>query len=292
MERTSTGPRTPDPFFDPVRMLPGHGGPIDWSRVSSFFEQGKFTVKVNGAVAIGAEAVTVDALEDELKAGTRLDFGTYQDVLVTAPAGAAAAAVSIVVSALSGPIPAGAVLNFSGAGEFAVTTAAVAAGAVAIPVEALDAAIEAADTATFEGGDINAVVIEDAIVGATALVVEATQFPIADNAEATVKRRNAALGRRLPKGLVIAKTAAGLLIPRRDAAAETAVGFLVSDADERSASDSKSGYGIIIGGTAIYENLCPDADAATGDLPAAYKTELNTNTLGFVYYDYEDTRIV
>lgn len=298
MQRTSTGPRTPDPFFDPARMEPGHGGMVDWSRVSAFFEQGKFTVVVNGAVAAGVEALTVDALENELKAGTVLDFGSYVTVTATVGvAGAAIGAVSVPVAALTGPIPSGTILDFTGTGKFAKLTATAALGATTLAVEALPQALVSGDAAVFEGGDQVARLTADAAAGATALVVEPTAFAIADNAEAIVKIRNSAIGRRIPKGTVICKTTAGLLIPRREgtgAGSEVAQGFLVSDADEFSASDSKSGYGIVVGGTAIYENLCPDAGtmgAAAGDLPAAWKTELNTNTMGFIYYDYTDSRL-
>ena len=271
---------------------------VDWSRVSAFFEQGKFTVVVNGAVAVGAEAVTVDALENELKAGTVLDFGSYDDVsVVVGVAGALANATSVPVAALSGPIPNGTILDFAGSGKFAKLTAAAIAGATSLTVEALPQALVSTDTATFEGGDQVARLTADAAAGATALVVEPTAFAIADNAEAIVKIRNSAIGRRIPKGTVICRTSAGLLIPRREgtgAGTEVACGFIVSDADEFSASDSKSGYGIVVGGTAIYENLCPDAGtagASAGDLPAAWKTELNTNTMGFIYYDYTDSRL-
>jgi hypothetical protein len=78
-------------------------------------------------------------------------FPVEDAVTVTAPSGAAAAATSISVNALSGPIPNGTVLNFTGSGEFAMLTAAAATGATTLSVEALDAAIEAADTATYAG---------------------------------------------------------------------------------------------------------------------------------------------
>jgi hypothetical protein len=71
--------------------------------------------------------------------------------IVTMAAAALAAATSLTVEALTYAIPAGTVLNFTGAGEFAITTAAAAAGATSITVEALDAAIEDDDTATVAG---------------------------------------------------------------------------------------------------------------------------------------------
>lgn len=66
-------------------------------------------------------------------------------------AGAAIGATAIPVAAISGPIPSGTILDFTGAGEFALLTAAAATGATSLTVEALDAAIEAGDTATYAG---------------------------------------------------------------------------------------------------------------------------------------------
>ncbi len=80
-------------------------------------------------------------------------FPVEDAVTVTvAAAGAALAATSIPLAAgAEGRIPQGTILDFTGAGEFALVTAEVAPGATAIAVEALDAAIEAGDTATYPG---------------------------------------------------------------------------------------------------------------------------------------------
>lgn len=90
--------------------------------------------------------------EHVLEEGGRLDpaqFPRLGTVVVTTPGGAAAAATSIGVSALSGPIPSGTVLDFTGAGEFARLSAPAVQGATTLTVEALDAAIEAGDSATY-----------------------------------------------------------------------------------------------------------------------------------------------
>lgn len=66
-------------------------------------------------------------------------------------AGAAAGAVTVPVSpALSGPIPSGTVLWFSGA-KFARLSAAAATGAVSLAVTALPTALVDADVATYPG---------------------------------------------------------------------------------------------------------------------------------------------
>lgn len=80
-----------------------------------------------------------------------VEFFPLNSVLVTTSGVAAVGAVAIPVNALSGPIPSGTVLDFTGAGEFARLTAAAAAGATSLTVEALDAQIEAADTARYAG---------------------------------------------------------------------------------------------------------------------------------------------
>lgn len=292
MQTSSTSPRPLAPWQNPYSMTLGQGNAIDWSRVSAyFFNVGKFTVKLSAGAAVGAETLAVDALSYGIKKGTVLDFGNYEPVTVTTSAQATAGATSISVNALSGPLPNGTILNFTGAGEFAMLTAAAAAGATSLTVEALDATIESADTATFDGGAINAEVVADADAGDTSLSVEPLQFAIANDAEALADGTGTNDGRMIPAGTVMARTSAGLLIPRRDAVAEQAIGFLVSDAEEGAAQDAKTGYGIVIGNTTIYENLCPDADGA-GDLPSAYKTELGTNTLGFVFVDWADDRVV
>lgn len=86
--------------------------------------------------------------------GVKLDasqFPVEGTVTVTTPDGAAIGATSINVNALSGPIPNGTILDFTGAGEFVKLTSAAAQGATTLTVEALDAAIEAGDTATYIG---------------------------------------------------------------------------------------------------------------------------------------------
>lgn len=292
MQTSSTSPRPLSPFHNPYAMTQGHGGPIDWAKVSAYFYNvGKFTVKLSALSAIGDTTLDVDALEFPLRKGTNLDFGSQASVTVTTSAQANAGATSIAVNALSGPIPSGTVLDFTGAGEFATLTADAAAGATSLTVEALDATIESADTATYQGGPLNAEVTADAEAGAVSVTVAPLPFALANDAEALADATGSNDKRMIPMGTVMARDAvSGLLIPRRDiTAAEPAIGFLASDAEEDSVSDSKSGYGLVIGNTTIYENLCPDAVA--DDLPAAYKTELAANSLGFVFEDWSDSRL-
>lgn len=86
--------------------------------------------------------------------GAKVDatqFPAVDAVVVTVgAAGAAIGAVSVPVTALTGPLPAGTQLWFGGA-KVAKLTAAAAAGAVTLTVAALPAALVNADTATYVG---------------------------------------------------------------------------------------------------------------------------------------------
>lgn len=280
---------------NPYAMLQGPGFQINWEKVLSF-AAGKLLVKANGAASIGADALTVDALLEALRAGDRIDFGTVPTVVVTLSGNEAIGQTDIGVTALTDALPNGAVLNY-GVNEQMVLTAAAAKGATSLTVEALDTAIESGDTATYQGG-VNVVeVLADAAKGATSVSISNLNFALADNAEGFVQREGFSNGDKfIPEGTVMAKdttTTPDTLIPRKDATTEEAICFLASDAsNSRQASGhSRSGYGTVIGNTFIYENLCPDADA-DGDLPSAYKTELiaNAHFKATDFVDYVDTR--
>lgn len=268
----------------------GLGGQIDWAAVSAFyFQAGKFIVKLAEDVAIGETAVTIDALPYALKKGDVLDFGVEPSVTVTLTGNEAIGQTDIAVAALSAALPNGAILNF-GVNEQMVLTAAAALGATSLTVEALDTAIESGDVATYKGGRKSLTLAADAAAGATTLTVEPPEFAILDNAEAIAAPESfQAQGRRIPANTCMGRTAANKLIPMRDAVAETATEFLVSDADENSMTDAKTGYGTWKGG-GFYENLCPDAGtmgASAGDLPSAWKTSLGAR---FWFDDWVDSR--
>lgn len=88
-------------------------------------------------------------------------------VTVTADGAASAAAVSITVDPLPGAIPSGAILNFTGTGEYANVTANAAAGATSLTVEALDAGIENGDTATYVPQGAKRYIPSGTVVGRT-----------------------------------------------------------------------------------------------------------------------------
>lgn len=139
--------------------------------------------------------------------------------------GAAAAAVALPVTALPVALPAGTILNFTGAGETAILTAPAAAGATSLAVEPLDAAIEASDTATYIISQSN----DKVIPGGTVMCVV---------------------------------VASGKMVPRAERpGAEEAIGILISTAIENAKGDALSGHGLIVGGV-IYENLLPEVVTA------------------------------
>ena len=92
--------------------------------------------------------------ENLVRGGARLDPAqfTAEDAVVVdvGAAGAAAGATTVPVTALSGPIPSGATLDF-GTTKFAVLTAAAAAGATSLTVRALPTALVDADVTTYKG---------------------------------------------------------------------------------------------------------------------------------------------
>lgn len=205
----------------------------------------------------------VDANSVVRNSGRQIDWANVPDkyrmgaVAVTLTAAANAAATALVFTALTGEIPAGSLLYFGEASEFARLAAKAAAGTTTVTVDALGTTIESGDVAYYGG------------TGA----------------------------KSIPAGKVMVELTSGKLATRSDRpGSETAVGLLATNAFENSPSDALSGYGVIIGGV-IYENLLPDATAGatTGSLTTAYKTEMMGSTsspasTGFVFEQYADNR--
>lgn len=108
----------------------------------------------SGPASMPPAAWIGDYLDREhlIAGGARLDAAQFVDSEAVAAtvgaAGAAQGATSVPVAALSGPIPAGTLLDFGGA-KFARTTALAAAGATTIAVAALPTALVSGDRATY-----------------------------------------------------------------------------------------------------------------------------------------------
>lgn len=179
------------------------------------------------------------------------DYRETRGGTITLTAGAAALATSLAVSALTFAVPAGQLLFFGEAGEYARVTVAAAIGATALTVEALPAAVESGDSAIVSGSGL----------------------------------------KTIPAGTVMGVVSAGSPVVSkmypRVVTSNPADGLLETTAVEGNAVAARSGYSLIVGGV-VYENLLPDAVA--GALPAAFKTELASNTKGFIYRPYADSR--
>lgn len=256
---------------------------IAWPLITDAYRIGAQTVKLASAAAIGADELTVDALPVALSAGQFLNFGEYAPVTVTVnDADVNATETGITVTALSGPIPAGTILEFSD-GTYAELSADADAGATTLTVQALAADITDAATATFNGGTMQARVTAAADKGATTVAVDELQFGIADDAEAVV----GGTGEKVIEPQAMVKVAAGdyagQYVPRViRPAAETAEGILETSAREGSVS-ATTGFGLIVGG-AIYDNLL----GVTPD--GTVKSELKAAGSGFYFQTYADSR--
>lgn len=285
---TNHGQRVrPSVFVDGRHVPQTPGGAIDWNYVSAAFALGAAMAKLSAVALKGATALSVDALTKRLEAGTLLYFGNRANVVVTvADADVNAAETAFTVAALSGPIPTGEVLEFSGSGAgFAKTSARLATGATSFACAALAEDIDNAATATYLGGPMLARVTVAAEVGATSVTVQALKLEIDDNAEAFYAGEQG--GKILPQYTIMAQLASGLYIPRAGVlAAETAKCILLEEANEASVHSSKTGYGMAEQGL-VYENLMPEADTS-GNIDSTFKTELLA--VGFRFRDFLDNR--
>lgn len=283
MSRISNTSAIPGFIADPASVMRDTGRQVNFDKMSGKTRSGTQIVQLNGAAAIGATSLTVDALPAEVPLDTFLDFGQFSPVTVQINGATLAGATSLTVDALTGPIPAGTRLDFTGAGEMVLTTAAAAAAATTIAIEAADAAIEDNDTALFAGGTQQARVTASADKGATTIAVDELQFGIADNAQASFFGSGSKSARA---GTIMAELADGTIIPRSEVTgAETATHILLETAAENSNVASLSGFGVVAGGL-IYGELLPDAANAAF---ATWKTELEAAG-PFRWTKYEDSR--
>lgn len=274
------------PFLEPATMKRGFGAQFDWDKVGNYYNRGGFIVKSNGGAAKAATSVPIDALEKKLPMGTVLDFGAVDGGTVTASANASTSATSISVNALAFAIPSGTILDFGTSKQVKLTSAA-AVGDTSIAVAALDTAIVSGNTATYQGGRKLAKLTQAEEVGATSLHVEKLQFAIADNDEARADTTDAD-GKLIPIGTMICQQSNGLWIPARDRQnSEEVEALLGSDADQ-SLQNAKNGFGTVIGNTVVWENLLPDYGASGY---SGWKTQLQSNSLGFVFKTWSDNTI-
>lgn len=274
------------PFLTPATMQRGFGAQFDWDKVSNYYNRGGFIVKSDGGAAKGASSVPIDALLKKLPMGTVLDFGAVSGGTIST-SGALANATNVpLTAALNFAIPNGTILDFGTSKQVKLTSAA-AIGDNSLTVAALDTALSNGNSATYQGGRKLAKLTQAEEVGATNLHVEKLQFAIADNDEARADTTDAD-GQLIPIGTMICRQSNGLWIPARDRQnAEEVRALLGSDADQ-SLQNAKNGFGTVIGNTVVWENLLPDYGASGF---STWKTELQANSLGFVFETWSDNTI-
>lgn len=262
-------------FLSRDHLVPG---PIELDPTQFPMDDGTF-VTANGAAAIGATSITVDAIDAAIPANTFLDFGHLASVLVTiADASVSAGDTSVTVVALPGPIPSGTRLNFSGGTNAQVVevNGDHAAGATTLTVLPLDGTIANGATATFPGGTKQARLTAAAAAGATTLTVDELQFAIADNDVATYGG-SGTLKRRVKGGTFVGRT-----YTEREsstpfgpaASGDDEVFLLAFDAPDIDADPTATA---VRPGTAIKENFLPFygtmSSAVKALLRAAYVTQ-------------------
>jgi hypothetical protein len=286
-DRTSQSMGLPAWLADYHSATRDGGHQVDWDNVGEGYRRtpGQ-TVTASALAAAGATSLSVDALTYAVPSGTVMNFGAVAPVTATVGvAGTAIDATSVPVAALSGAIPSGTVLNFTGAGKFAVLTAAAAAGATSLTVEALDVALVSTNAATYPGGTKIARATADAAAAATSITVDELPLAIEDNDEAVIVGSGAKF---LPSGTACGKLLGDGKVSPRIVTTNPAFCLLLTDAAEDSRTDARTGYGVVRGGV-IYENLLPEAAGTPPVLVTAVKTELNANGTGFSFEQYGDS---
>lgn len=179
------------------------------------------------------------------------DYRETPGQTVTLGANVAADATSMTVVALTRALPAGTLLHFGEAGENVRVATSAAVGATTVAVDGDHGAIESGDSAVVAGSGY----------------------------------------KRIPAG-----TPMGTLLSGNDSMSprvvttNPAVGLLATEAHENSRSDSRSGYGLFLGGV-VYENLLPGATGTPRVIASAIKTELQTAGVGtgFSFKQYVDS---
>lgn len=290
--RTRQDSGLPPFIVDQHAVVRDNGRQIDWDALGDAFVNDPQIVKLAAVAAPGAVTLTVEPLPVDLRIGDVLNFGVLEQVTVTVGvAGASANDTSVPVDALSGPIPAGTLLDFGGK-KFARLSAAAAAGATSITVDAIPTALVDNDAAIFEGGQLIAYVDAAAAAGAEEVTVEDLALGIPDESEAIVPgsldNDEVFRGRRVKAGTVVDLLASGKVVPSSEATSGvTAYGILATNADEFSKTDAASGYGVIVSAS-VYENLLPDAEHAS---LSTWKTELLARGGFWLFQTYADNTV-
>jgi hypothetical protein len=211
---------------------------------------------LSALAAVGATSLAVTALTGPIPSGSLINFGARAAQTVTVSASALAAATSISVNALTAALPAGTLLDF-GTNKFARTTALAAAGATTLAVSAIPTALAGGETATGPASSGLARTTAAAAAGATSITVEALAEPIA-NASVGTYAGDGNHKKVIPGGTLLGRT-----ITERDAG--TAYGVWTSGDDDYGLSafeiddaDANPDVVLLRSGFMVKENLLPD----------------------------------
>jgi hypothetical protein len=263
------------------------GHTVDWANVGEGYRStpGQ-TVTASALAAAGATSLSVEALTYAVPSGTVMNFGAVAPVTATVgAAGALAAATSVPVAALSGAIPNGTVLNFTGAGKFAVLTAAAAAGATSLTVEALDVALVSGNAATYPGGTKAARATATAAAGATSITVDELPLAIEDDDSAVITGSGYKM---IPAGTRMGDAGTNGRMYPRALTTNPAKMVLATNAREDGEYGAADSYGVFLGGV-LWENLMPGATGTPKVIPTAEKTELATAGCFFTFRQHRDS---
>lgn len=306
---------SPRPFWvDRGSLVRGMGRQIEWSRIPESYRQGaKATVVVGAAGAAGNATsipVTVTFLNGAtvIPVGTVLDFGNAKYARVAAPyTSGANITVDAIPTALvqddtatyfepgdagKKRLAAGTVLSLNGPTR-TVVAAAVSTNTGNATIGTVSAGVTAKDgiyrltvvEPVSDGGrivveDPQGLTIGDAVVG-TAATVGGVTFTVTDGST------DLAVGDQFTIEVVTSEASKSLAAVPRYLGRGPAIGILETEAIEGDPSASLTGYGVLVGGVLLENNL---PDATSGELPEAYKEELRLYGTGFTWQRYVDGR--
>lgn len=173
-----------------------------------FYAEDSFVVTVGSAgAAKAATTVPVTALSKPLPSGAKLVFDDLAGVVVEVEGAVSAAATTIpLATATTGKIPDNTLLDFGGT-KFARVNGAMAAGVTSLTVDAIPTALADGNTATYPGATRQVVLSAPAPAGSTSLTVQA--LPEALSAAETARYEGDGTKKKVvPSGTLLARTLA------------------------------------------------------------------------------------
>lgn len=297
--RTETNLAQGGYIADPSSVDRESGRQIDWTQVTEAYRASKVEIEVATNASADDEEIEVIATPVDLPVGTSLYFGGSKK-FARLTAFAAAGSTTLTVEALPTALVDGDKAVVGGAGEKLVKAGTVMAEVVSTG-KIIPRAIIPSERATvaqaFSGTGNGVLTLADP---ASAQDVKAGAYKVVFTEPATDLGRFQVFdpdGNLDGTGIVGTAYTGSVKFTIADGSTDfvvgdtftltvtltyKTVGLLETNANEESKTDSKSGYGLIVGGV-FYENLLPDATGSPSVLPAAYKSELQAAGIGTGY---------